>query len=157
MQLSAKIAQVDQRAADAKVERENRMADGPDPEPWVRTLRRLRHDIDILGRALSAPLPQTAPERLRMALRILLAALSGGLAASAEALASGEETPSLDGVKAAVGEYRASLGAGEPFFSIEKNEDFQRTFTLLFMAEQALRNAQDLADRATELAAAGRS
>jgi hypothetical protein len=44
------------------------------------------------------------------------------------------------------------VGAGEPVVAIEKNEDVQRVFTLLFMAEQTLQNAHDLADRAKELA-----
>jgi hypothetical protein len=155
LQLSSKIAQTDQRAADAKVERENRMADAPDPEPLVRTLRRLRHDIAILGRALSTPLPETAPERLRTALQDLLDALCMARRDGASVgfgKTAAQQPPGLDVIKAALGEYRASVGAGDPFIAIKKNEDVQRVFASLFMAEQTLQNAHDFADRAKEMA-----
>ena len=52
LRCSDEIAKVDTRAGEAKVERTNWLADGPDPKPLSRTLRRLRNEMAML-RALS--------------------------------------------------------------------------------------------------------
>lgn len=149
IQLSAKIAQMDLKAAEAKVERANRLADGPDPESLVRTLRRLRHDIALLARALAAPLSQAVPQ-LEAPLKILLRELAASLAATAEALPAGSGAPSLDDAGAALAVYRAAVEAR--FGAVEKSGEVERFFALLFIVEQLSKNLQDLADRANELA-----
>ena len=57
LRCSATIAKADSRVGEAKVERANRLADGPDPEPLSRTLRRLRNDMAMLARALVNSFP----------------------------------------------------------------------------------------------------
>lgn len=155
LQLSAKIALTDQRAADAGVERANRLADGPDPEPLARTLRRLRHDIALLARALSEPLPDAA-RGLEEPLRGLLDALAAWLAALATALPKGEEAPGLDELKPALARFSAATAGGEPFDLAQRGAEFQRVFALLFLFEQILQNMADSADRTSELAEARR-
>jgi uncharacterized membrane protein YccC len=154
VRLSAKIAQIDSRAAEAKVERVNRLADGPDPEPLARTLRRLRNDIAMLSRALATPFPEAAGDRLGPPLRGLLQALAAWLTAIAKGLSSGDKAPNMEDLRAALDSYRGVIaGAGqEPFGSTAGNGGAQRVFALLFLFEQMLQNLQDLADRTNEMA-----
>jgi hypothetical protein len=53
-------ALVDMNVAGAEAERERstRLAAGPDTGPLLRTLLRLRHDLVIIGRAATIPLPE---------------------------------------------------------------------------------------------------
>jgi uncharacterized membrane protein YccC len=69
-------------ADEAARERRNRLSDEPDPEPLYRTLRRLRHDIGALNRALTEPFPEALQEHfaqlwLRFALSRLPTLLDG--------------------------------------------------------------------------------
>ncbi|MGB6196502.1 MAG: hypothetical protein WBF49_09195 [Methyloceanibacter sp.] len=51
-------------AAEAEGERTINLVAEPDPAPLARTLLRLRHDLVIIGRAATEPLPQEFAERL---------------------------------------------------------------------------------------------
>lgn len=150
--LRAAIAQAETRAGEAKVERSNRLSAGPDPEPLVRTLRRLRHDLAMLARALSAPLSPPARERLEAPLAALAGSLSTWLAAAAKALAAGQTAPPLSAVHAAAEGYKAAV-EGQSTLTYEAGSgDIRRVFALLFLLEQMLHNLQDLSDRTAELA-----
>src|SRR4029077_11511808 len=53
---------------EAARERRNYLADDADPEPVTRTLRRVRHDLVLIGRVAAEPLP----EQMRPALKAVL-------------------------------------------------------------------------------------
>ncbi len=156
LRLASQIAQTDARAGEAKVERANRLADGPDPEPLARTLRRLRHDLAMLARALAAPFSEAVRARLEAPLTAALDAIAAWLVAIAKVLQAGEQAPNLEDLVAALEGYRAaqSLAPGQEWFaSAAGRDDTQRVFAVLFLFEQMLQNLQDLADRTNELAA----
>jgi uncharacterized membrane protein YccC len=148
------IAQTEIRAAEARVERTNRLSDGPDPEPLARTLRRLRHDLAMLARALKTPFSDPVRDRLEAPLAALFKALSYWLGATSKALSAEQLSPDLKWVQIAVDEYKAAVArAGQEGLTYEAGkDDMQRVFALLFLFEQMLQNLQDLADRTAELA-----
>ena len=51
-------------AGDAARERTSYLTDAPDPDPLVRSLRRISHDLIMLARALPKPLPEPLSGRL---------------------------------------------------------------------------------------------
>jgi uncharacterized membrane protein YccC len=154
LRCSAAIAKAELRAGEAKIERANRLADGPDPEPLSRTLRRLRHDMAMLARALVAPFPEAMQSPFVNALTAVLHALAAWLSGMAGSLSSGKEAPSLHDMKAALEDLRSAIARASEkrFASSTEKEDIRRVFVLLFIFEQTLQNLQDLADRARELA-----
>jgi len=153
VRLSAEVAGADSRAGEAKVERANYLAEGPDPEPLARTLRRLRNDLAMLSRALGASSSDALHDGLRSELSPLLRAIAGWFNALAKALASGEPAPSLETIRATVEDYRAAISCAgdEGLASVAGGEGNQRVFVLLFVFEQMLQNLQDLAARTNEL------
>ncbi len=153
LRCSDEIAKVDTRAGEAKVERANRLADGPDPEPLSRTLRRLRNEMAMLARALVTPFPEAVRGPIVNDLTAVLHALAAWLSGMSETLSSGKEAPSLQDSKTALEGFRGVIsGAGPKWFaSASEEEDIQRVFALLFVFDQLLQNLQDLADRVREL------
>lgn len=143
--LNAEMEKMSARAAEAKVERSNHLTDDPDPEPFVRTVRRIRNDVTMLARALVQPFPQTARGLFAAELTAALHGLAAWLSSMSSHLGGGGEAPRLDGFKAAVDALRKAIApaAGK--------KDMHRVFALVFVFEQALENLQDLADRAREL------
>ena len=75
-------------AAEAKGERTINLVAEPDPAPLARTLLRLRHDLVIIGRAATEPLPQEFAERLGPSLARVAECTSKYLHESASALRS---------------------------------------------------------------------
>src|SRR5262249_44418889 len=57
-------------------ERANWLTDAPDAQPFVRTLRRLHHDLTAIGRTVTEPLPQPASQWLAEATGSLRVAIS---------------------------------------------------------------------------------
>ena len=154
LRCSAAIAKAELRAGEAKIERANRLADGPDPEPLSRTLRRLRHDMAMLARALIAPFPEAMQSPFVNALTAVLHALDAWLSGMADSLSSGKEAPSLHDMKAALEDLRSAIAqvSEKRFASSTEKEDIRRVFVLIFIFDQMAQNLRDLADRARELA-----
>ena len=143
--LNAEIAKMGAIASEAKIESSNRLTDDPDPEPFLRNLRRIRNDINMMARALVLPLPEASTGAFADELRAAFHALSAWLTSMSQSLKSGEEPPGLQAVQAAVEAFRVAISpdAGK--------QEMHRVFALLFAVEQALENLQDLSDRAREL------
>ena len=80
------LVRLDTVGAEAERERTARIAVGADTGPLLRTLLRLRHDLVMIGRAASSPLPETIGMRLQPSLAHAGAALADYLGASAAAL-----------------------------------------------------------------------
>jgi uncharacterized membrane protein YccC len=146
------IASAEALAEEAKRERANRLTDAPDAEPVARNLRRLRHDLTAISRAVTAPLPQPAAARLSDAARALGQAMGGFLAAAAAALAGGKPPPSLEGVDAALAAFQESLTAlrqssALPNLSVDA---VSRIFGLVFALQQMRENFAELSERIAE-------
>ena len=58
------MTRVETLAGEAKHERVNRLSDAPDPEPVLRNLRRLNHDLTAVGRAVMSAMPAQGRQHL---------------------------------------------------------------------------------------------
>jgi uncharacterized membrane protein YccC len=131
---------------EAEHERSARLSTGPDTGPLLRTLLRLRHDIVMIGRAASSPLPDAVKARLESPVGQAGTALVDYLRASAAALEAGRPPPSLKAVETALDAYAAEIAAlrrdgltlGLP------GDEAERFFALGFAFEQMRNNFNDL-------------
>ncbi len=143
-------------AAADEVDRERRsyITDAPDPDPLVRTLRRLSHDLVIIARALTAPLPESVAARLARPIAAIAAALSAALTGIGTALASRSAPPDLTAVAQALTSFEAELAVlrRDGVTRALPEEAVQRLFGLAFGFEQICRNLGELAGRVGELA-----
>jgi len=141
-------------AGDAARERASYLSDAPDPDPLVRSLRRISHDLVMLARALPTPLPEPVRGRLAKPAQRAAAALDAFLAGLAEALKQGAASPSLEPVKQSVADYEAAIAAirRDGLIVPLPAEDAERIFGVAFALQQLLGNIEDLANRATEVA-----
>jgi uncharacterized membrane protein YccC len=140
-------------------ERVSRLADAPDPEPLVRGLRRLSHDLVTIGRVRAAGLPEPVGSRLAGPRAALAAALASGLEGVGAALVAGAPPPSLAPVTVALQQYDASMQAlrRDRVTRDLSGDDVERVFGLAFALEQIGRNLDELANRAREAAELSRS
>ncbi len=141
-------------ADEAARERRSYITDAPDPEPLVRTLRRLSHDLVIIARALTLPLPETAAARLAQPVAAVAAALPAALNDIGRALASRTAPPDPTAVAGALASFEAALAAlrREGVTRELPEEAVERIFGLAFGFEQIGRNLSELAGRVGELA-----
>lgn len=141
-------------ADDAARERASYLSDAPDPDPMVRSLRRVSHDLVILSRALRTPLPGSVCDRLVGPAQQVSAAIDGFLARLADALTQGTAPPSLDPVKQAVDAFTDCIAGLRRAGLIVPlaTDDAERIFGAAFALQQLLGNIEDLANRAREVA-----
>lgn len=141
-------------AGDAARERAHRLSDAPDPDPLVRSLRRISHDLVMLARVLRTPLPEPVQTRLAEPLQRVAAAIDTFLAGLADALKQGSAPPPLDPVKQAVAEFDAAIGGvrRDGLIAPLSVEDAERIFGVTFALQQLLGDIEDLANRAAEVA-----
>jgi uncharacterized membrane protein YccC len=135
-------------------ERRSYVSDTPDPEPVVRTLRRLSHDLVIIARALPTPLPAAAGDHLCQPAADLATVLGDYMPAIGDSLVAGTAPPDdappsrvFDAYAAAVAALRHS-GATRAL----TDDDVERIFGLSFGLEQLRHNLADMAARVAELA-----
>jgi uncharacterized membrane protein YccC len=148
------LAQADAAAEEALRERKSYLSDAPDPEPLVRTLYRLRHDLVMVGRATAKPLPAVLAARLEPKLNAVRDAGSHLLHGMAAALRMRLAAPSLEPLEAALRNYAAEMDAvwKDPMTQALAADDAGRIFALRFALEQMSQDCRDLADRINELA-----
>lgn len=150
--IRAALKQAETAAEEAARERRMRVSDDPDPEPVVRTLYRLRHDLVMVGRAAAKPLPAATLAELGPFLSTAhqdASALLRGISAS---LIARTNAPPLDAYQASV---RALAQAVERLTDAPQrlpHEEAARLFTLRFALEQLGDDMRDLAARTNELA-----
>lgn len=140
--------------AEAKGERTINLVAEPDPAPLARTLLRLRHDLVIIGRAATAPLPEDFAKGLGPPLGRVAGCTSTYLHESASALRSRHPPPPLKPMEEALAAYNLEIAA---FRSAGLTRDLsiagaEQLFTLGFALEQMLRNCADLERCVEELA-----
>ena len=133
-------------AAEAKGERTINLVAEPDPAPLARTLLRLRHDLVIIGRAATAPLPQEFAERLGPSLARVAECTSKYLHESASALRSRRPPPPLKPMEEALAAYNLEIAAlrSEGLTRGLSIAGAEQLFTLGFALEQMLRDCADL-------------
>jgi len=150
----AALAKAETAAAEIARERVVAPQGALDPAPLCRTVRRLHHDLIMVARAASAPLPEAARARLQEPLDKLAAELGAFLTDAAEALAHRRAPPAGEAVVAALaGEAEAvsdlrALGMTRAF----ADDEVARLYGLAFALEQLGANLADLSARAEELA-----
>ncbi len=132
--------------SEAEHERSTRLAEGPDTGPLLRTLLRLRHDLVMIGRAATNPLPENLKTRLETPLRHVGAALADYLRASGAALRAARLPPSLGAVETALAAYDAELSAlrRDGLTRSLSSDAAESFFALGFALEQMHNNLKDL-------------
>ena len=151
--IRSEIARAEGAAEEARRERLHHLADAPDPEPTVRTMRRLKNDLDMISRATADPFPEPVRARLRASATALSAAVRGFLHCTAEATARHSARPSLLGVQQALAGYEDTM-AGIRTDGLTRDlpvEAVSRIFGLSFALEQLARDLADLTDGWEEL------
>jgi uncharacterized membrane protein YccC len=140
-------------ADEADRERRSYVTGAPDPDPLVRTLRRLSHDLVIVARALTPPLPEAVAARLAIPAAAISAALSASLNDIGAALAGRSAPPDLAPVEQALASFAAGI-AGLRRDGVTRDlpvEAVERVFGLAFGFEQFGRNLSELVGRVREL------
>ncbi|HKP24748.1 MAG TPA: FUSC family protein [Dongiaceae bacterium] len=148
------LAQADVAVEEAVRERKSWLTDLPDPEPLVRSLYRLRHDLVMVGRATAKPLPDVLAPRLSPRLMDVRDAGSSLLRAMAEALRMRKTAPSLEPLETALRDYVAEMDAvwKDKMTQALAADDAGRIFALRFALDQMIQDCRDLANRINELA-----
>ena len=145
--------------AEAERERSTRLAAGPDTGPLLRTLLRLRHDLVIIGRAATIPLPEALMPRLAATLAQIGKAFADYFRASGAALQAGRSPPSLEAVESALDAYAAEIAAlrSEGLTRSLPGDAAERFFALGFALEQMHSNFKDLERCVAERAGTAKS
>jgi len=151
------LVRLDAVGAEAERERTARVAVGADTGPLLRTLLRLRHDLVMIGRAASSPLPEIIGMRLEPSLARAGAALADYLGASAAAL-RGRHLPLLTAVESTLDAYAAETAAlrREGLTQNLPGDAAERLYALGFAFEQMRNNLKDLERCVAEWAAPSR-
>lgn len=148
------LVRLDGIVSDAARERANYLSSEPDAEPVLRTLRRLRFDYAIIGRAGASVLPEAARSHLLSPLEQVSTSLRAYLSDAAQALSARQPPPSLDAVTESFAAYAAAMGALRRAGLTRdlSDEEAARIFALGFALDQLRRNLGDLQNRVAELA-----
>jgi uncharacterized membrane protein YccC len=148
------LVQMNEVSAEAEHERAAGLAIGPDTGPLSRMLLRLRHDLVMIGRAATVPLPEPFRTRLAPTLAQAGAAAADYLRASAAALQANRTAPPLEATDATLKGYAVEIQAlrREALTRSLSAEDVERLFALGFALEQIRSNLKDLESRVAEWA-----
>lgn len=139
-------AQLSVVGSEAEHERAARLSTGPGTGPMLRTITRLRHDLVMLGRAVSQPLPADMAKRLRRPLTDVRKTLAGYLHGCGDSLLARRGPPSLDAVLSALESYDAAVDAlRRDGLTLDlSGHAAEQFFALGFALEQMRGNLNDL-------------
>ncbi|MET0528953.1 MAG: FUSC family protein [Microvirga sp.] len=154
-QIRSALKKAEAAADEAARERRSHLTDAVDPEPLIRTLYRVRHDLVMVGRASANPLPAPVLERLGTALAVLRDETRNLLFDLSKALRAQKPPPDADAFEAAL---HAFVSQTEILRSHALTSDlpygsFGQVFALGFAFEQLRKDLGDLLSRTEELAA----
>jgi uncharacterized membrane protein YccC len=90
------LTALENNSDEAARERRNYLTDDADPEPVTRTLRRVRHDLVLIGRVGAEPLPRDIARALTPSLEAFRSAATQFLRATGRAFAERQPPPALD-------------------------------------------------------------
>jgi uncharacterized membrane protein YccC len=132
--------------AEAERERSAHLTAAPNVGPLLRTLLRLRHDLVIIGRAATVPLPEALQARLKSTLTAIAASARDYLEACAAALLERREPPSPTGVAAALNAYEVEVAElrAEGVTRSLPGDVAERFFAASFALEQLHQHLKDL-------------
>lgn len=139
-------------AGEAARERQSHLTDEPDPEQFPRTLRRLRHDLVMIGRCAAEPLPETVRAALAPALAKVSDAVMAFLRAAGAAIEKRSAPPAFADVDEALVGYAVSLAALRDAGQALPPDVAERIYALGFAFEQLRRDCKDLSSRIEEFA-----
>jgi uncharacterized membrane protein YccC len=131
---------------EAERERKARLSSEADTGPLRRTLLRLRHDLVIVGRAASTPLPDALEARLAPRLDEIAQAASTYLRACSTALVTHAGAPPLEAFERALAAYEKDVEAArvDGLTRVLPADGAERFFAVGFAFEQMHQNLLDL-------------
>ncbi|GJD61629.1 FUSC family protein [Methylobacterium frigidaeris] len=147
------LARLETLAGEAARERRSRLSAAPDPDPLLRTLMRLRHDLVLLRRAIAEADEDVLRVHLAEAWGVAARAAAARLRDLADALGAGRRPAGDDAaLAAAIAGYREAIdGMRQRQVTRTLSTDgVGRIFWLAFSLEQLRRNLDDLAARAAD-------
>ena len=155
--IRAALKKLEIAAEEAARERRSHLTELPDPEPMVRTLYRVRHDLVMVGRSTMRPFPAVILPSLQAPLIELRTALLEFLRGGSAALRERKASPQLASTEAALKAYAAAMDAlwsNETIRALAA-EEAGHIFALRFALEQLGQDLRDLANRISEFAKPG--
>ena len=152
------VTEMNMVGAEAERERSAGLATGPSTGPLLRTLLRLRHDLVMIGRAASNPLPEAVLTRLESSLAQVGSAFAADLRGSGAALQAGQGPPRLNEVESVLEAYAGEVAAlrRDGVTRSLSVDEVERFFALGFALEQMRANLRDLERCVAELAGLSR-
>jgi uncharacterized membrane protein YccC len=150
--LSAAVRSLDALVDETRRERIVTFTSAADPAPLARTLQRILHDFDILGRATDAPFRAAIAARLEAPLSRFGVDAAAFLKGSAAALRLRAPAPPFAPAAAALDVYEAAIASirHEGLSRGLETPELERLFALGFALEQLSRNCADLGQRVDE-------
>jgi uncharacterized membrane protein YccC len=151
-EIRAQLVVVETAAEAATQERTTHLAGTPDSRPFCRTIRRIYHDLAMIGRATADPIINP-PVLLVDSTSALSAAITDFLHATGDAIRQNKNVPSLDRVNAALAKKIAAIEGSRKagYTRTLATDDVSRMFGLEFALDQLQRNLADLAEQASDL------
>jgi uncharacterized membrane protein YccC len=152
--IRAAFASGDNLAKEARLEVAGFIADSPDPDAMLRTLRRLWHTEIMLMRAVAQPLPELAIKELGPDIGALEAAIDdvSQQLCSADASYAAPDLSAIETALAAFEQHTEELRARGGLRGLSM-DDMIRLMAFDFALGQLRLNLRDLAERVPELAA----
>jgi hypothetical protein len=150
------MARLEIVAGEARQERQTYLSHEFDPDPFVRTVFRLRNDVVMIGRVATGPLPEPIRARLREPLEQVSQAAQRFLRACADALRQRKQPPVLDAVEQALAKFTATIEGlrREGATRALPAENIGRLYALGFAFDQLRQNFEDFRNRVIECARA---
>lgn len=145
--IRAGIKKVETAAEEASRERRMRIGDAIDPEPLVRTLYRLRHDLVMIGRASVKPLPVEVKPKLSPSLSEVRQEVTTLLRGMSAVILVRAAVPSPDAAFAAIRMFSTAL---ESNAAALPPDEAGRLYALRFSLEQLGEDLRDLSARIGE-------
>lgn len=152
--LRSTFVRVETITDEATRERQAYLSTKPSPDALLRTLRRLRYDMVIIGRVTAAPFPSGDNTRIRERLAVIAQSAAAFLHGTSQALIRQARPPGIEAVEAAVASFQdelAALHAKSDAASIG-GAPLGMLITLGFALEHLSLNFKDLHSRVDELA-----
>jgi uncharacterized membrane protein YccC len=152
--IRAALKELEAAADEAGRERRSHLTEEPDPEPLLRSLYRLRHDLVMIGRAASIALPPALMERMAEPLASVRDAAETRLRELAVALVEGREPQPSERLDAATKAYASAIEAlrSDGLLRAQPGAVIGRFWTLPFAFEQLHQDLNEIARLASNWA-----
>jgi uncharacterized membrane protein YccC len=151
-EIRVRLAAMETAAEAATQERSTHLAGTADTRLLCRTIRRIYHDLAMIGRATAGSF-LNPPTPVVESTNTLSRAITDFLHATGGSVQQNKSAPSLARVKAALAEQIAAIEESrrEGYTRSLATDDISRMFGLEFALEQLQRNLADLAEQANDI------